>query len=101
MIQTTPPSLLPGQAFALLDDAQAAAPQSRLYSGLLNILHCDTALAWPEFIAELEKCLEQGCFAVSLLAYETGAQLQQITARENASPSRILIFKDCHHLTPA
>ncbi|MFZ6847967.1 aminodeoxychorismate synthase component I [Undibacterium sp. RuRC25W] len=87
------------QAFALLDDAQAEASQSRLYVHLQKTLLCEKKSEWPAFIQQLEAALQQGYFAVSLLSYETGAQLHDIAPRETPSVSKILIFKTCYQLS--
>jgi len=44
------------------------------------------------FLQQLEQALQQGLYAVSLLSYETGAELHGIAAREQAPLSRILLF---------
>lgn len=90
--------LKPGEAFALLDDAQAVGAHSRLYSGLQQVLCCHEASAWPEFLHAAELALHQGWHAVALLSYETGAQLQGIAAQTEAALSRILLFQTCTRL---
>lgn len=88
----------PGDCFALLDDAHADATQSRLYCDLQAMLECRSAEDWPVFWKNAENALQQGCYALSLLDYESGAQLQGITARETPPLSRILLFRSCHLL---
>ncbi|MBY0574436.1 MAG: chorismate-binding protein, partial [Undibacterium sp.] len=81
--------------FALLDDAYSSAANSRLYTGLLQILRCHDTASWNVMWRAAECALQEGYFAVSLLSYETGAQLQQIEARPEAAVSQILIFEHC------
>ncbi|MFZ6864294.1 aminodeoxychorismate synthase component I [Undibacterium sp. Ji67W] len=86
------------QAFVLLDDAHAEAAQSRLYVDLQQVLLCAEKAQWPTLIENLEQALQQGYYAVSLLSYETGAQLQNIQERETPAISKILLFKTCYPL---
>ncbi|WP_428718151.1 aminodeoxychorismate synthase component I [Undibacterium curvum] len=85
--------------FALLDDAQSAQADSRLYHTLHSVLECRDPASWPQFMQQLEQALQQGLYAISLLSYETGAELHGVAAREQAPLSRILLFSDCQHLT--
>ncbi|MBI3284149.1 MAG: aminodeoxychorismate synthase component I [Burkholderiales bacterium] len=88
-----------GEGYALLDDAQADGAHSRLYSGLQKILSCHSAQEWPDFLHQTQAALQHGSYAVALLAYETGAQLQGIAAYPAAPPrSRMLLFRDCRRL---
>ena len=87
------------QAYALLDDAHAEAAQSRLYVHLQRVLLCEKKEDWPAFIEQLDVALAQGYFAVSLLSYETGAQLQEIAPRDTPAVSTILIFSTCYQLS--
>ncbi|WP_423678963.1 aminodeoxychorismate synthase component I [Undibacterium sp. WLHG33] len=83
------------QPFALLDDAQADAAQSRLYYGLQRVAVCRELSDWPGFIHTLETALRDGYYGVALLSYETGAQLQDITPHDGAAVSRVAIFRHC------
>lgn len=86
--------------FALLDDAQSGASDSRFYSGLISCLPCATAEAWPTMWQQAQQALETGHYVVAVLSYETGAQLQAIETRPTptkfAQFSQLLIFKECH-----
>lgn len=86
------------QPFALLDDAQADAAQSRLYYGFQRVVECRNLQDWPGFIQTLEAALQDGYYGVALLSYETGAQLQNIAPRDTAAVSRIAIFQHCQWL---
>ena len=86
------------QAFALLDDAHAESAQSRLYVDLHQVLQCKEKADWPALIQGLEQALEQGYYAVSLLSYETGAQVQNIQEHETPAISKILLFNTCYEL---
>ena len=88
------------RAFALLDDAHAESAQSRLYVDLQEVLLCADKAEWPAFIQNLDAALEKGYFAVSMLSYETGAQLQNIAPRDTPAISKILIFTTCYQLNP-
>ena len=91
-----PPGLLSsGQAFALLDDAHGSGAQSRLYYDLVQVLECRTAAEWLPMWQELSALLQQNYYGLSLLSYETGAQLQGIAPREEAVLSQILVFRHC------
>lgn len=83
------------QPFALLDDAQADAAQSRLYYGLKQVVECRELSDWPGFIHTLETALRDRHYGVALLSYETGAQLQDIAPRDGAAVSRVAIFRHC------
>ncbi|MFZ6751798.1 aminodeoxychorismate synthase component I [Undibacterium sp. Dicai25W] len=86
------------QTFVLLDDALAESAQSRLYVDLQQVLLCAEKTQWPTLIEGLEQALHQGYYAVSLLSYETGAQLLNIQERETPAISKILLFKTCYQL---
>jgi para-aminobenzoate synthetase/4-amino-4-deoxychorismate lyase len=94
-----PPILPPADSsacFALLDDAHAEASVSRLYTGLLEVLVCPDAKAWPEFLEKTQHALQRGQFAVALFSYETGAQLQGISAHSGmAAASKVFLFARC------
>ncbi len=100
--------------FVLLDDAHSAQSVSRLYTGLLQTLVCAEADSWPEFLQQAQRALVRGQYAVALFSYESGVQLQAITAAistattasQNASASsgnasQILLFERCERLTNA
>lgn len=88
--------------FALLDDAHGDSSVSRLYTNLLQTLVCPDAGSWPEFFSAMQLGFAQGLHAVALFSYETGAQLQAITARNvaegDAAVSRIFLFERCQML---
>lgn len=90
-----------GEVFALLDDARAThEARSRLYSGHAGTLTCDDASGWPPLLAALQAALQQGLYAVPLLAYELGAHLQNLPARPVDGPlAQVLLFSHCDHLT--
>jgi para-aminobenzoate synthetase/4-amino-4-deoxychorismate lyase len=89
--------------FALLDDAQSLEAQSRLYTKLEAILICKEIDDWGSFLLQTQNALNKGLYAVALLSYETGAQLQGIKNRNelNRLPvgSKVLIFKQCQFLS--
>ncbi|MFZ6871954.1 aminodeoxychorismate synthase component I [Undibacterium sp. Di27W] len=87
-----------GECFALLDDAHAQEAQSRFYCDLQSVLVCSTAQEWPALWRNAELALQQGSFAVALLSYESGAQLQGIAEYAAPAVSRILLFRQCHIL---
>lgn len=89
---------LDGHSFVLLDDAHAQSAQSRLYCNLHTVLECRSAQDWINFWHETQKALQTGCFAVALLDYESGAQLQGIRGREQHPLSRIFLYRTCHIL---
>ncbi|WP_329605187.1 aminodeoxychorismate synthase component I [Undibacterium hunanense] len=95
------PLPLAGECFALLDDAQARTAQSRLYTGLQARLSCRSKEEWAGLWQDTQAALQQGCFAVAVLSYETGAQLQDIAPRTGQALSQILLFRHCHVLTSA
>ncbi|WP_395011069.1 aminodeoxychorismate synthase component I [Undibacterium sp.] len=85
--------------FALLDDAQSDASDSRFYSGLISCLPCATAEAWPPMWQQAQQALQTGQYVLAVLSYETGAQLQAIERRptpaKSAQISQLLIFQEC------
>ncbi|EJL88343.1 aminodeoxychorismate synthase, component I [Herbaspirillum sp. CF444] len=94
--------------FALLDDndVRAATPRSRLYTGYHATLSCRSAAGLPALLADMQKAIQGGLYAVSLLHYELGAGLHGIDphpAARDAEPAQaeILLFKQCRHLTAA
>ncbi|MFZ6639349.1 aminodeoxychorismate synthase component I [Undibacterium sp. TC4M20W] len=87
-----------GECFALLDDAHSEQAQSRYYHQLQTVLTCSTAQQWPDLWRDAEQALQQGSFALALLSYESGAQLQGISEHAAAAVSRILLFRQCHIL---
>lgn len=89
----------PFPCFALLDDASADSAQSRLYTGLQQVLVCHGATEWEAFWADVQAGLAKSWHAVALLSYETGAALHGVEAYSQASlPSRVLLFADCQFL---
>lgn len=87
-----------GECFALLDDAHSEQAQSRFYCDLQSVLVCSTVQEWPTLWRDAESALQQGSFALALLSYESGAQLQGIAAHSEPAVSRILLFRQCHIL---
>ncbi|MCC6070272.1 aminodeoxychorismate synthase component I [Massilia sp. GCM10020059] len=90
--------------FALLDDASPDAGQarSRLYSDCKAVLRCDDAAGWPQLLADMQGALARGQYAVTLLAYELGGQLQRISGKAGNTPlAQVLLFGQCERLTPA
>ena len=92
-------------SFALLDDARADEnlAASRLYTDLIQHLSCTDAAQFSGFILQMEAALRQGYFAVAVWTYELGAQLQGVfdasdLAKNQQSPSHILIYKQCQKL---
>jgi para-aminobenzoate synthetase/4-amino-4-deoxychorismate lyase len=85
--------------FALLDNASpdAALPaRSRLYRGHAGTLTCHTADEWPALLAHLQEALAAGLYAVPVLGYELGEQLQGIAppALSNDTPlAQVLLFR--------
>ncbi|MCA1855782.1 aminodeoxychorismate synthase component I [Massilia oculi] len=91
------------EVFALLDDASAATEaRSRLYSRHAGTLACLDAAGWPQLLREMQEALGRGLYAVPLLSYELGAQLQGLPAHASAAPlARVLLFETCEHLDAA
>jgi para-aminobenzoate synthetase/4-amino-4-deoxychorismate lyase len=91
------------EVFALLDDAGCAdEPRSRLYNGHAGTLRCDDAGGWPTLLGELQGALARGLYAVPLLSYELGAQLQGIPAhRPEGALAQVLLFEKCEKLGAA
>jgi para-aminobenzoate synthetase / 4-amino-4-deoxychorismate lyase len=90
------------EVFALLDDASldAGTASSRLYSRHAATLTCAAAAGWPQLLADLEKALARGLYAVPLLAYELGEALAGIGSRGGDEPlAQVLLFEQCDKLT--
>ncbi|MFZ6776938.1 aminodeoxychorismate synthase component I [Undibacterium sp. Ji83W] len=87
-----------GECYALLDDAHSEQAQSRFYCDLQSVLVCSTAQEWPTLWRDAELALQRGSFALALLSYESGAQLQGIAAHSEPAVSRVLLFRQCHIL---
>ncbi len=90
--------------FALLDDASPDAGQarSRLYSDCQAVLRCDGIASWPQLLADMQSALARGLYAVPLLAYELGGQLQGISIKAGPAPlAQVLLFGRCQRLAPA
>ena len=92
--------------FALLDDSDAVASdkRSRLYTGHVGTLSCESAAQLPTLLDELQQFLTQGKFAVSLFSYELGAAMHGIAAHSVSDDGRrplaeILLFDHCEKLT--
>lgn len=94
----------PTDCFALLDDTDAsgADPHSRLYTGHAGTLCCAHAAELPAMLADMQQALRQGRHAVGLFAYELGAELHQIAARDDAHAlTQVLLFERCERLSAA
>ena len=90
--------------FALLDDASpdAGPARSRLYSACQAVLRCDGIASWPQLLADMQSALARGLYAVPLLAYELGGQLQGISIKAGPAPlAQVLLFGRCQRLAPA
>ncbi|MFZ4877124.1 aminodeoxychorismate synthase component I [Janthinobacterium sp. Mn2066] len=89
--------------FALLDDASAPGAGSRLYTGLVEVLRCETADAWPALLEKMQAALARGDYAVSVCSYELGAHLLDMPARPAAPEApplaQILVFEHCQQLS--
>ena len=87
----------------LLDDQLAPARQarSRRYSGLRHCLLVEDPNTLAQALQTMQTGLHQGLFAVMLLDYELGEQLQGLPPRPltNTSCSQILLFDTCTRLT--
>lgn len=77
---------MPLPCFALLDDndASAAAPRSRLYTGYHATLICSKGKDFPALLDSIQTALQQGLHAVTLFSYELGAELQGIVQRHSS-----------------
>ncbi|MET3130181.1 para-aminobenzoate synthetase/4-amino-4-deoxychorismate lyase [Oxalobacteraceae bacterium GrIS 1.11] len=97
----TPSQLEAGlECFALLDDAAAGQTISRLYTGHLATLSCSSGTGWPALLEQMQQALRQGHYAVALCAYELGAHLLGMPARDAGAPlARVLVFASCRRLT--
>ncbi|UVW30481.1 aminodeoxychorismate synthase component I [Massilia sp. H6] len=91
------------EVFALLDDAGAlGVARSRLYSRHAGTLSCTDASSWPGLLQAMQDALARGLYAVPLLTYELGAQLQQLPAhRPGGSLAQVLLFEQCELLEAA
>lgn len=97
-----PEVAVPGsECYALLDDASGAGGQrSRLYTGLVKSLRCDSLAEWPGALSEMQSGLEQGLFAVPVLTYELGCALHGIAAAAPQVPlAQVLLFSHCERLS--
>jgi len=83
--------------YALLDDASPeglAQARSRLYRGHAGTLVCRDVADWPGLLDSLQEALARGLYAVPLLAYELGAQLQGVPCRAPDVPlAQVLLFE--------
>ena len=86
----------------LLDDQLAPAHEarSRLYSGLRHCLRIEDPNTLAQALQTMQTGLRKGLFAVMLLDYELGEQLQGLPPRPSTTLcSQILLFGTCTHLT--
>lgn len=91
----------PLSGFTLLDDSNSETlhPTSRLYTGLQCELTCEEAAQFPAFIAQMQRGLHEGLFAVSVFSYELGAALQGLALPPQSEPlARILLYRHCQRL---
>ena len=94
---------LPGSdCYALLDDASGGeGSRSRLYTGLVRALRCDSLEAWPGVLADMQAALDSGQFAVPVLTYELGCALHGIACEAPAVPlAQVLLFSSCERMAP-
>lgn len=101
------------EVFALLDDAspegtQTPGARSRLYTGHTGTLRCDHIGQWPQLLEQMQAALERGEYAVTICAYELGAELLELGAAGAPAPSplapplaQILLFSQCAQLSSA
>ena len=89
---------IPSGCFALFDDctATAADPRSRLYTGHLRTLTCDSH---DQLGALLDTVQQQGVHAVALFPYEFGAALHDIAPRPGSAMLQVLLFASCRRLS--
>lgn len=90
------------ECFALLDDCEATAadPRSRLYTGYAATLACRHASELEELFGAMQQALQRGLYAVSLFAYELGAECHRIEPRTTTQPlAEILLFECCERLS--
>jgi para-aminobenzoate synthetase/4-amino-4-deoxychorismate lyase len=98
------------ECFALLDDASPAADgtvvaTSRLYTGHVTTLCCETIAAWPALLERMQAALSRGQYAVALCSYELGEQLLAIDGVQQAPAgaplAQVLLFQHCILMTAA
>ncbi|CAN7654207.1 aminodeoxychorismate synthase component I [Massilia sp. LjRoot122] len=91
------------EVFALLDDAGSSGEaRSRLYSRHAGTLRCSEAAGWPQLLQEMQEALARGLYALPLLSYELGAQLQGVPAHAvDSALAQVLLFEQCEHLDAA
>jgi para-aminobenzoate synthetase / 4-amino-4-deoxychorismate lyase len=94
--------------YALLDDCDAgeAEPRSRLHTGFVGALRCDSADELPALFEQMQHALRQGRYAVGLFSYELGMQMQRVDGRRpvhtHAKPlAQMLLFERCERLSAA
>lgn len=100
--QVTYTTLDTRHCFVLLDDARSDGACSRLYSEYVQSIPCAQVDDWDLAWLQVQQALDLGNYAVALLSYETGAQLQAVTVREQTDQqsclSQFLIFRRCQQL---
>jgi para-aminobenzoate synthetase/4-amino-4-deoxychorismate lyase len=93
------------ECYALLDDASADAPEhnrSRLYTGHVGTLRCESATAWPGMLDEMQAALRRGLHAVTLFSYELGGHLHRVGMHAIAAPlAQVLLFARCEQMSAA
>src|SRR4051812_49283793 len=90
--------------FALLDDSDpnAAAAQSRLYTGHVDTLTCRHASELDTVLDRMQHALRDGRHAVGLFTYEMGEQLHGIAPRrDEPQVAQVLLFERCERLSTA
>jgi para-aminobenzoate synthetase/4-amino-4-deoxychorismate lyase len=87
--------------FALLDETApngVARARSRLYTGHAGTLSCNEVSGWPQLLADLQKRLASGLYAVPVLSYELGEQLLGVAQypperKLDAPLAQVLLFE--------
>jgi para-aminobenzoate synthetase / 4-amino-4-deoxychorismate lyase len=89
------------EVFALLDDASMQGNgASRLYRRHAGTLSCLDGAGWPDLLGQMQDALARGLYAVPLLTYELGAQLQGVPARTaDFLLAQVLLFEQCERLS--
>ncbi|CAN5219148.1 bifunctional anthranilate synthase component I family protein/class IV aminotransferase [soil metagenome] len=90
--------------FALLDDLDAVKedPRSRLYTGHVDTLSCDSAAGLSALLENMQAATLHGRHAVALFSYELGAALHDIEPHESRQAlAEVLLFERCQHLSSA
>jgi len=93
------PAPNPASCFALLDDSSTPDARSRLYTGFVRELVCNTARGLPSMLDEMQRELEAGHHAVGLFTYELGVRMHEVQPDEpDTVLARVLLFESCRLL---